>query len=264
MSHSDDSEKYAFEVIRRAVGLVVTPYDDGSKPRMVDGVFDRDDGTSGAVEVVRIASPEVMQAEKLMFGDEWRVDGATGGWWVNVDGARVRLDTLRAYLPALVLESESEGVASPHLCTALQGSDELQWVVDNNVWIRNVGETNRPGVVYVAPHPEGGAVDTELAGLVPWLDNTLRSDSTAVSHVDKLLASGRDELHLFLGVHASSLPASLQVALGWEEVVPQLELTPPEGIFAVWLKPQYGPHLLWWTASEGWSIADVSDGRGDS
>lgn len=120
MSHSDTSEKYAFEAIRRAVGLVVTPYDDGSKPRMVDGIFDRDDGTSGAVEVTRIASPEVMQAEKLMFGDEWRVDGATGGWWVNVDGARVRLDTLRAYLPTLVLESERECVATPHLCARVR------------------------------------------------------------------------------------------------------------------------------------------------
>lgn len=259
MSSSDNSEKYAFEVIQRAIGLMITPYDDGSKPRMVDGIFDRDDGTSGAVEVTRIASPAVVQAEKLMFGDEWRVDGATGAWWVNVDGSRVRLDTLRAYLPALVLESEREGVPAPDLCTALQDSVELQWVVDNNVRIRNVGETDRPGVVYVSPHPGGGAVDTELAGLVPWLNDILRSDPTAVSHIEKLRASGRDELHLFLGVHASSLPATLQVALGWEEVVPQSDLTPPEGIFAVWLKPQYGPHLLWWTASDGWSIADVTD-----
>ena len=49
------------------------------------------------------------------------------------------------------------------------------------------------------------------------------------------------------------------MALGWEDVVPTADLTPPTGISVVWLKPQFGPYLLWWTAGDGWSMADVGD-----
>lgn len=112
-------------------------------------------------------------------------------------------------------------------------------------------ETARPGAIDVLPDGGGGAVFENLDELPQWLAARLDEPDLA-EKLDKLRATQRAELHLFLRIHDTAMPFSLYYPLAWGDYVPARLLDAPTGLTGLWLAPAWKNPTLWWGASTGW------------
>ena len=77
--------------------------------------------------------------------------------------------------------------------------------------------------------PQSGELPNRLPQAAPY-------DVAEARHfVEKLRATGRPELHLFLRIHDTAMPFSLYYPLAWGDYVPADSLDAPEGLTALWL-----------------------------
>lgn len=91
-----------------------------------------------------------------------------------------------------------------------------------------------------------------------WLAERLCEPDLA-ENVNKLKATGRSELHLFLRIHDTAMPFSLYHPLAWGDYVPSAPLEAPDGLTGLWLAPAWTNPILWWSRSAGWARADCLD-----
>lgn len=251
-------ERFAEEVLRRALGIVVTQRDDQSIARMVDALFMLPDGRRGALEVTTIGDREALEREAIAANRDWHVDGTEWAWLIHV-GAGVSIRDLERHLPALVLACEQHGASEPGLVPFEHRRQEaFAWLSASEVSKHGSPRTNRPGAVDVLPDGGGGAVYKDLEDLPQWLAGRLRRPDLA-RKIDKLRATGRDELHLFLRVHDTAMPFSLYDPLAFGPYIPAGGLHPPEGLTALWLAPAWRNPSLWWSAMQGWQRENCFD-----
>jgi len=83
--------------------------------------------------------------------------------------------------------------------------------------------------------------------------------SDLVENIDKLRATGREELHLFLRIHDTAMPFSLYDPLAWGDYVPADPLDAPDGLTGLWLAPAWKNPILWWSTQRGWTRSDFLD-----
>ena len=124
--------------------------------------------------------------------------------------------------------------------------------------IRDSPETNRPGAIDVLPDGDGGAAYEHLDELPQWLAERLREPDLA-ENIDKLRATDRKALHLFLRVHDTAMPFSLYYPFAWGSYLPAEPLDPPNGLTGLWLAAAWKNPILWWSADGGWDRADCLD-----
>lgn len=98
----------------------------------------------------------------------------------------------------------------------------------------------------------------DLEELPAWLAVRLR-DSDLTENIDKLRATGREELHLFLRVHDTAMPFSLYDPLAFGDYVPGSPLNAPKDLTGLWLAPAWKNPILWWSARGGWRREDCLD-----
>jgi len=251
-------ERFAFDVVRRALGTDVAQHDDGSAHEWSTDTSCCPVGGPGAVEVTTVGDPAAMQLESI-YRTQFVVDGITWSWTVNL-GSLIRINELRQHLPNLVRLCEELGVRDPDYlepiepCVAwYQASDDIEAL--------GGPETSKPGSIYLIPGmARGGMVPEHLDGLPAWLEVELRTRRFA-SDLAKLAASGRTERHLFLRVHDTWLPWELDYLLSGGSVVPNTSFDPPTELTALWLATRWQNPILWWSRAGGWQRVDISESK---
>jgi hypothetical protein len=251
-------ERFAEEVLRRVLSIEVTSRDDGSKRRMADALFTLPDGTEGALEVTTIGEREALEREAIAAKTDWRVEDGRWAWMVHV-GRGVVMRDLERHLPTLVLNCERAGTPDPRALPNEHRDDEaFRWLCSCDVSMHGFPETSRPGAIDVLPDGGGGAVYEHLDELPLWVAARLR-EPDLFENVEKLKATGRGELHLFLRIHDTAMPFSLYHPLAWGDYVPSEALDAPSGLTGLWLAPAWKNPILWWSSSQGWARADCFD-----
>lgn len=216
-------ERFAEEVLRRVLGLEVAQRDDGSAPRMPDALFRLPDGKEGVLEVTTLGERAALEREAIAAKKVWRVEGSKWAWMLHVGGDVVMRD-LERHLPALVLTCERESVSDPRLISyAHREIEAFQWFADSDLSMHGFADTNRPAAIDVLPEGGGGAVYEHLDELPRWIAGRLREPDLA-EKIDKLRATDREELHLFLRIHDTAMPFSLYYPLACGGSVPTAPL----------------------------------------
>lgn len=258
MSRRCPEERFAEEILRRVLGITVTQRDDGSAHRMVDVLFHLPGGRQGALEVTIIGEREALEREAIAAKRDWHVDGVSCAWMIHV-GSGVVMRVLERHLPTLVLACEGQGVSEPRLLAyEHRHSEAFEWLGEADVSMHGFAETSRPGAIDVLPNGGGGAVFEHLNELPAWLAHRLRQRDL-VENVEKLRATGRDDLHLFLRIHDTAMPFSLYHPLAWGDYVPAASLDAPDGLTGLWLATTWKNPILWWRSGAGWQRADCLD-----
>jgi hypothetical protein len=251
-------ERFAEEVLRRVLGIEVTGRDDGSSDRMADVLFTLPNGAEGALEVTTIGEQAALESAAIAAKMNWHVNGATWAWAINI-GHDVAMRDLKRHLPTLVLTSERLGLSDPRLVPCEhQQDDAFRWFRSSNLSMHGFPGPQRPGAIHVLPEGDGGAVYEHLDELPQWLAGRLRQ-LDLMDNIDKLTATGRAELHLFVRIHDTGMPFSLYYPLASGNYVPCCPLDAPAGLAGLWLAPAWDNPILWWSRSQGWARADCLD-----
>ena len=197
-------ECFAEEVLRRVLAVEVTGRDDGTTPRMPDAVFTLPSGIKGALEVTTIGDRRAIEREAIVRKVDWRVEGARWAWSISV-GSGVVVRDLERHLKTLVLACERAGVRDPfQLYPEPYTLGAIGWFEANKVEMRGEPDTPTQGKIRVTTGAMGGCVARNLDGLPAWLDVRL-NQRDLLENIEKLMASGREELHLFLRVRRARI-----------------------------------------------------------
>ena len=249
-------EQFAFEVLRRVLGVEFTEFDDNTRPRQVDALFIRPDGGEGALEVTTIGDPAAIATESSAARRDWSVAGARWAWCVWC-GPDTRLDALRIHLDSLVLSCEAIGVTTPDEVPweHRAGSPAFEWVAEADLSMHGFPESKRPGAIDVLPRGGSGAVPNDVEAVPTWLEIELAAPLME-GKLQKLRDTGRDDLHLFLRLHESGVPFPIMYGLAYTAAVPRSPFVPPHGLHGLWLAPRWSNPLLRWGSDVGWRRED--------
>lgn len=253
-------EQFAFEVMRRTLGVDVVEHDDNSTPRMTDGHFTLPDGRLGCVEVTTAADQADMKAEaQLASLDDTVWEGLNWSWHVWV-GRAVRISDMTHHLKLLVAECERQGVVHMEaLSPVIELTESYTWFFSNDIEVNGAPDSTFHGRIYfVAGTGSGGAVPDNLDGFSAWLEEQL-ADPRFKSDLDKLNEDDRPERHLFLRIHEQWIPFKYDYYVAWGETVPTEPFNPPGGIAGVWLATRWKNPILYWTNDGGWARTDAYD-----
>ncbi|MBD8059041.1 hypothetical protein IC607_08675 [Cellulomonas sp. JH27-2] len=240
-------------VVSVLVGSPIRQFDDNTTPRMVDGVIEHEDGRRAAIEVTRVIDPNELKLESIT-GDTLPVPGTDR--WMLIYPLTVTIRDLRKYGPALVAECEAVGVNSSALLPASSASltPARSWAYGNQISVARVGASlTGAGELSLHPNGFGGLIRRDLPELESWLV----SQTTApwfVDNRDKLVASGLDELHLAVTVHASAMPGDLLISLMEAETVSTTGTLPLAPLTDLWLLVPVGGRILHLQNQNGWSV----------
>lgn len=249
-------EAFACQVLRQVLGVTFTKFDDNTEPRQVDALFTLPDGVHGALEVTTIGDEAAIALESLAHRRDWTVPGARWAWIINV-GPPVSLDQLRVRIDELVLTCERLGATDPgQIFTVERRSPAFRWLDENDVSMFGSPNTTRPGAIDVLPNGAGGAVFEHLDELPTWIEAMLARPEIE-RKLDKLRATGRPELHLFVRIHDPGMPFSLHYPLAFRDAVPTTPLAPPAGLTGLWLGTRWKHPMLRWSADIGWRREDI-------
>jgi hypothetical protein len=146
-------------------------------------------------------------------------------------GAGVSMREFERHLPTIVLACEAREATDPRLVPHEHRGDgaAFRWLASVDVSMHGFPQTSRPGAIDVRPDGGGGAVYEHLDELPVWPAARLRAPDLA-ENVNKLKATGRSELHLFLRIHDTAMPFSLYHPLAWGDYVPSASLEAPDGL----------------------------------
>lgn len=224
---------------------------------MPDALFDLPDGRAGALEVTTIGERETLEREAIAGKSDWGVPGARWAWLVYF-GAGVSMRALKQNLATLVTSCEAHSATDPRLVPYAHRQDAaFEWFDQSAsaVSMHGFPDTKRPGAIDVLPGGGGGAVFEHLDDLPDWLARRLRQPDL-IENIEKLRATGRKLLHLFLRVHDTAMPFSLYYPLAANDYVPSSVLDAPEGLTGLWLAPAWKNPILRWDATMGWRRED--------
>lgn len=203
-----------------------------------------------------LGEESALATESLAARRDWSVSGATWAWaaWC---GSALNMNEFRRHLASLVLTCEQHGVTDPDQVPRWAQLDRAAFDFLENapVTLKGFPETNRPGAIDVLPEGGRGFVPDDVEGVSEWLEQKL-STPALTRKVDKLRATKREVLHLFLRVHDSALPFQLLHGLAFTMAIPTAPLRAPDGLTGVWLAPRWNNPLLRWDHTGGWRRED--------
>jgi hypothetical protein len=235
------SERYAYAVMQRILGVAVRHTDTCGKQGAVDGVFERPDGTRGAVEVTTLPSKGIHQLEGILRKTGNQLPNP--GMWNRIItvGSPADLPGLQERLEVVITWAEGNDVVEPHRRRYRINVDDavdaaLEWLYDSSVKMhgsRRLGAST--GKVRVLPEGVGGFSTGALVDLPEALGEAFGSDHMP-AHLRKLVAAEADERHLFLVVRFTSLTENIVLALmDREEALPTLPPPLPPEITHLWV-----------------------------
>jgi hypothetical protein len=250
MSVDRAEEQFAFETVRRVLGLVVEEYDIAGRRSAVDALLHYPDGRSAALEVSSIGpEDEARISSMLARRDQHRrvVAGLARSWIVSVPRSFHPRD-LRA-LDKAILRCDQRGA------TDFKGSDDPQvreWRRHRVTAFATSETSPAPAVVWVVVNSLWGFADRGALTLSAELDVVL-GEAKMQSKITKLAATGLSERHLFLQVRASALSFAVYDALSMDRPLPDGVPSLPAGVSQLWLFSGWKPGgVVRAVAGRGW------------
>lgn len=246
-------EAEAQRVFEQVTGVRLRLHDDGSRPGMVDFVFDGS-APDGAVEVTSFTDPKGRQASAEWGKSQESVfvyASLANSWLLSVH-ERTRFKGLAARCAPALVQLEAAGLTNmtAEMCSTFPpGSvaDSMKLLVHNGVSDAEVIDTKPPtGQVHISPTGSAWAADADAA--LQDLEAHLASAETTDVRA-KLAATGFSERHAFLWVdYFNRFGAAWPIAHGdLPSRPPQL----PAEITGVWLALRQGDGW-WWSSASGW------------
>jgi hypothetical protein len=194
-------EEWVRQVVAQTLRAVVRQHDDQSRDAMYDLSIEYPSGDCAAMEVTAAADGESIALWSLVNGthQRWIEPTIAGGWTVSLD-PMARAKTLRARLPALLLELERVG--RRELRTSRHHSDHLSAeAAALGVASAYQSGTDYPGSIYTTIElpieRSGGFVADTGDTLADWLGEFL-VDEDRQDVRGKLRASALHERHVFV------------------------------------------------------------------
>lgn len=174
-------------------------------------------------------------------------------------GASVK--TIKSALPGILRWCEDHGVLEPEVRAWSQhapGFDVIEmWLDRNRVSIHGRADASgHEGVVWALPSGHGGAAG-DLTGVSSWFEAEIVGERT-MRKVEKLRATGLQDLQLFLVVDDSGAPFAGFYAMAFTDAVPDVAIDPGD-LTSVWVLPRWSPAVLRWSRESGWTRHVVAD-----
>lgn len=232
MSVARPEEQFAFETVRRVLGVEVEEYDIGKRQNAVDALLHYPDGRTAALEVSSIGpEDEARISNVLARPKEYRraVAGLTRSWIVSVPSSFHPADL--GVLDEVILACDQQGIADLRQA----GEQSASWVRQGVRAIATTDAATEPPVIWVVLDMLAGFTDRGASTLQVELNELLSGNATMRSKIDKLAGTGFPERHLFLLVRRSALSLPVYEALSFGGPLPTEAPALPGGLSQVWL-----------------------------
>jgi hypothetical protein len=248
------------ELLERELDARFTSFDDGSRPRMVDGLFVLGDGTEGALEVTTLAGEGAMEFESLTLGTNWseRVEGVEWFWALCV-ASGLDLVALRQHLGVVLRACEAAGIHELQVGMRAGDTESHRWLCEQRTIRHGYGSDSGqfPGLVQLIPSDFDAVFvrDDMTTEIGAWLQAVLARPAIT-KKLEKVERTGHPERHLFLRVHDSAPSDEMLHALCFSDQIPAAELEPTHGLTGLWVVPRWGTPLRW-LLRDGWSRFEI-------
>ena len=237
MNQIREDERFAFAVTAKVLSAEVEPFDINGRQRAVDAILHFRDGTDAAMEVTSIGPED--EAGILNYlgrtGNCRKVSGISGRWLVDIP---------RKFHPADVKKIEG----ALHACEANKVSSLADLFSRDAIATELIGMgvramslsdlpssgPEKEGRVYFILFPFGGSSGAGLSALPGELRELLNTVKIRAK-VDKLIAAGLPNSHLFIIVRPSGFSYPVYDALAFGGKLPTEPPVLPSGLAQIWL-----------------------------
>lgn len=236
-------------------GTTTSVHDDGSSASMFDLLLTRDGAPVGACEVTGAASEDETELWNIANGDvdPLIIPALHLGWIVvlrsdcRFNDMKPRLESLLGGLEAAGVISAGYGDAPRHFEQALEASGIARVMGFNG---------NTPGEISftIDTLPDDSWHAKESSSLSQWI-STWVSGPDQQDNIDKLLASGMLEKHLFVivPVFTPAPSGTVHQLMRPNPALPRQDPSLPDGITHIWLAGGLvAGDILSWSKSTGW------------
>jgi len=239
-------------IVHRALGVAVLEHDTQAAAAMVDATFTNRDGTTAAMEIVRVVDEAAAELRNAVSKDRRVIDGLESGWGMGLLRT-ARVNEIHRTLGPLLLELESRGIDSVAADSALADNRfAAEWIRTHHVR-RLIRMPGWPAGRIYASMPSEHGVGADPDDLPRWV-TTVLGQARYVDVGQKLAAHPAvDQRHAFLWADSPDgfqLVPVLDGRISSEIPAPDL----PDGITHVWVATMQGlaaawsPERGWWSA----------------
>lgn len=260
MAGPSDEEVAASEVMSGALGVPVRCSDVGSAGRW-DFEFVLDDGTQGSGEMTTITDDADREWRSLRRRSP-RIEGSNSQWLVRRRGEAVSFKELLRHLQVvapLVEQSDARDFDLAIRDASLDGIEAVEWFRRRRVRvIRLHASTEHRGRVWPESDVVGAWGEWSPEDALAWVESELERDRYT-QKFDKLARSGAPEQHLVLRLDVAGVPPEHLFAIE-DPQMPPPSRSPNiryRALTGLWLLPEMGRSVLWWTARSGWGRSEV-------
>lgn len=235
----------AREVVARVLGVVVERLDDGSAPRMPDGLIRYTDGRLASLEVIGDHDVEFEEQDAALDGRRViHIDGLRWSWSLTLE-RETRVRSLLEELPARLRSAEISHAEPVRAAQSLLSPEDHH---DLALFAASARTDGPPGRVTLRAAPFTG-FGSGAGALPDWVERVLSRQSDVGP---KLAGAGRDG-HVFIWATIGS-EAEAQTALdGAATDLPTRAPRLPDGITHVWVMSGFSSTRgLAWFPDRGW------------
>lgn len=231
---SRTEEVVAARFLEEFYGVPVEVHDDGSRDSMFDLQADLPDGSTLAVEVVRLVKGQWMAL--------WNTGPAKGPFEINVKGGwqvgiedHGRVKDVLARLPEFIKEMESNGTTSFHSGSSFMMRSLYKQSKSLGIYSVRQASWLESGLVSVQMTGKAFTFNDEGLGVADWLTKYLNSEEIKDVRF-KLGQSSAERREVFVWVGFTFKEPQVEVYLrGPLKSFPDGEIRMPEEVTGVWL-----------------------------
>ena len=252
-------ERWAQQIIEKALDCPVVVHDDGSQPSMYDLRI-------GAVEVPDVAI-ECVGAVDPVRTETWKVGPGKGhlrlrvkGDWIIGIAPEAHIGTIRQHVESILRDLEERDVhrvSVGHLFKShnYQLLHKLESLGIGHAYCFSMPGSGR---VFMTIEGTGGWVDSAGSTLPQWIEEFL-CDPEREDVLFKLRHTGAQERWVFVPVASGGAPWSVESYLTEElECLPATGPNLPSPVTGIWVASTHGTHGVRWDGA-GWRLFRVRE-----
>lgn len=242
------AEQLAREMVARCLSAVVERYDDGTAPRMPDGLIYYPDGRRAGLEVVGDHDTD-FERQNAALADQRRIriDGLRWSWSLSVEHS-TDIRSLRKVLPSRLRHAEENASGdAEQAARAFRAADDF----DRLGVFSAQASAHRPGGLVTLTSAPFAGFGHGAEVLPAWVEAVLRREHDVS---EKLAAAGLgNEGHAFIWV---TIGTSVQIQTVLDGAARDLPTFPPQlpaGVTHVWVVSGFtSTRGLAWFPNGGW------------
>jgi hypothetical protein len=243
------NEVMAFKIVSNALGIEVVPYDDNSKPRMVDGLIPPD----GALEIIGDHDSDfnALWSKLDKSGHTIVILGLEHGWHIRIEHT-VNVNKLIRTLPGFLLDLEARGITSTMKIPEQSSGHVFDQMQALGVVTARQDPNMPKGKLQFWPEGWSGASGLGDSVLSEWVTTVLAEQRDVAPKLRD--HPGVTQRHAFIWATIGSSYA-LQSYLEDDGPLPDSLTAPelPEGISHVWVAGSMSSQgVVAWFPDRGW------------